>query len=290
MVDTGMWSALIDLLADFRGLSGSAQVSHSVVVLIVMLATGEVVWLAATQTRGRDRRLLMGEVVAAAVMGLGGLLLGLAFTLGFVAAYRTIGVFAPTSLVHLWSNRPVVAGVAAFVAWDAVGFVYHWVGHRTAVGWAAHRPHHTGTSFNLTLAWRQSWFPIHGLVLPVIALGGWPLSMIVASAAVSNLLQASQHTALAVRAPRWLGALVMTPDRHRHHHLRVTGHPTRTPAVNLGPVFTLWDRLAGSYVPGTVARGSEYGADGPGTSIIRSQADGWIRLVRGGPDPVSLHS
>src|SRR5438093_1331871 len=54
--------------------------------------------------------------------------------------------------------------------------------------------------------------------------------------------QVLEHTNMPVRFPSWFSAHVMTPAAHRQHHGRAGG------AVNLGPVLTWWDRLAGTWV------------------------------------------
>ena len=73
----------------------------------------------------------------------------------------------------------------------------------------------------------------------------------------------------------------MTPQQHRHHHLEAGLHAGAT--VNLGPVFTVWDRLAGTYLDEPTPATAVYGATGPGANPWRSQTDGWLQLVRPRP-------
>ena len=64
------------------------------------------------------------------------------------------------------------AFVFAFVAWDFAGWIYHLIGHRTRIGWACHSAHHSGSEFNGSLALRQSWTPVHGLLhQPLLGVG-----------------------------------------------------------------------------------------------------------------------
>lgn len=129
------------------------------------------------------------------------------------------------------------------MAWDLSGWVYHLIGHRTRIGWAAHQPHHTREGYDATLGLRQSSAPFHGLLHhPLLALTGFDLRVIVVCAAVSNCWQVLEHTSLPIRFPRWFEANVMTPTAHRHHHGRHGG------SVNLGPLFTWWDRLTGTWM------------------------------------------
>jgi alkylglycerol monooxygenase len=269
-----------DLPVSWREALPQLGVSHLLLGAVVMVGLLELVWLLVVEpSRTGPRRTAM-EAAAAAMAGIGGLVIG-GLTAGlFALVFDRVGRLAPTGLGSWWATHPVIAVLTAFVAWDLVGYVYHRIGHTTRLGWAAHRPHHTGTLFNLTLSWRQSWLPVHGIVLPLVALGGWSLSTIALCAAVSNLWQALQHSTLLPTPPRWLVAVLMTAEQHRHHHLAPDCSRRRPAAVNLGPVFTLWDRLAGTHVAGPVALGSRYGEPGtPGSNPIRIQWDGWYELA-----------
>jgi sterol desaturase/sphingolipid hydroxylase (fatty acid hydroxylase superfamily) len=165
---------------------------------------------------------------------------------------------------------------AAFVVWDLAGWAYHWVGHRTRMGWAAHQVHHTGRGFDLTLGLRQTWLPVHGLVIyPLVALAGFRFEVVVVCAAMSNCWQVLQHLRAPVRFPRWLAAVVMTPESHRHHHGREAA------TVNLGPVFTIWDRAAGSWVPLGEPAPDAYGPEQPApANPIAVEIAGWRELGR----------
>src|SRR5690606_27272669 len=130
--------------------------------------------------------------------------------------------------------------VVAFTVWDALGWVDHWIGHRTRIGWVTHRPHHGGSSFNLTLALRQSPYPLAGIaLLPIVALTGVPFETAAIAVAISNTWQALIHTQARLPLPGWLERTVMTPATHEMHH-------DHGGLVNLGPVLTLWDRAAGT--------------------------------------------
>lgn len=228
---------------------------------------------------GRTSRL--HEAAAAAAMAAGGLAVGVGYTLVFRLLWERVGAVAPSALPELWASEPLLAFVLAFVAWDASGYVYHRIGHHTGLGWAAHRAHHTGREYQLALGLRLSWFPFLGLLHhPLLALAGWDFSTIVICAAVSNLLQALQHSSAAVPVPRWLRAVAMTPEQHRHHH--AVGGDT----VNLGPVLTCWDRLAGTYRSGPVPAGTRYGLDGAGaTNPLAAELDGLRSLLAPRLDP-----
>lgn len=203
-------------------------------VLVVAAVIVEAAWLA---HRGGVRRL--AEHPTAVAMGLGSLVVAPGFLGAYETAWAVLGGLAPVRIDH-----PLAQALVAFVAWDLAGYAHHVLGHRTRIGWASHQAHHSGSAWDLSLALRQSWLPLPALVtFPLVALVGVPLPTALGSAAVSNLWQALTHSAAPVRPPAWLAALVVTPASHQVHH-RAHG-----PAVNLGPVLTVWDRLAGTWQP-----------------------------------------
>ncbi|MDP9418697.1 MAG: sterol desaturase family protein [Actinomycetota bacterium] len=84
-----------------------------------------------------------------------------------------------------------------------------------------------------------------------------------------------EHTSLPVRFPRWFAAVVMTPAAHRHHHGRDGG------LVNLGPFFTVWDRLAGTWVPAEHPAPLAYGPAVPASANpVTVELAGWVKLGR----------
>lgn len=221
----------------------------------------------------------------AAAMAAGALVVGVAYGAIFAVLWSIVGGFAPTELVGFWQRHPVPAALCAFVAWDFSGWIYHLIGHRTRFGWAAHSPHHSGSHYDATVALRLTWMPWHGLAHhPLLALAGFRFELILGCLAVSNALQAIQHSSTLPRAPRWLAAVVMTPGAHRHHH-----GPDGA-RRNLGPVFTVWDRLAGTWCAPEVDPAPEnrqvatHETVAPGA--VRTQLAGWRQLLAN----TALHS
>lgn len=248
---------------------------------IIAAVLGEVAWI----HLGTDRH-DVGRLSTAAAMVLGATPAAFVLARADAHLWPLLGAWSPSPLRAFWIDHPVLGAVAAFVAWDLAGYCYHRLGHGTRVGWAAHQVHHSGTSYDMTLAWRQSWFPLHALVaFPPVALLGVPLTTVVGCAAVSKLWQALVHTSLSVSLPRWVTAVVMTPATHRRHHTVEGG------AANLGPVLTIWDRLAGTWDPSAVPSAASFGLQqaGPGHTsaggpsgdrrgALRIETDGWRSL------------
>ena len=246
-------------------------------VVAVVAVTAEVVWL--SRHPGPVRRRVLVSAATAAAMAVGGLAVSLPYTAAFRFLWEATGRWRWEAAAQLWQDHPVVGAVAAFVAWDLSGWVYHLIGHRTRIGWAAHQPHHSGSDFDATLGLRQSWVPFHGLVHhPLLALAGFDLRVVFACAAISSAWQVLEHTSIEVPFPRWFAAVVMTPAAHRHHHRR-EGAP-----VNLGPVLTLWDRLAGTWVPADEPAPAAYGpASTASANPLTVELAGWRALVSRGP-------
>jgi len=242
-------------------------------VVALAAVAAEVGWL--SRASGPARRRLLRSTATAAAMAAGALLVSVPYSAAFRLLWGAVGTVRWDGGAQLWRAHPVVGAVVTFVAWDLSGWVYHLIGHRTRIGWAAHQPHHSGPDFDASLGLRQSWAPFHGLVHhPLLALAGFDLRVVFACAAVSNCWQVLEHTSLQIRFPRFIEAVVMTPAAHRHHHGR------HGAAVNLGPFFTIWDRLAGTWVspdrPAPTAYGPEEVAS---TNPVAVELAGWRQLA-----------
>lgn len=239
------------------------------------LVAAEVVWLA--RRPGPRRKAVLGAATVAGIMGGVAVVVGFGYNLVLEFVWDGLSAFAWQPAAGLWPGHPVLGAAAAFVAWDLAGFLYHLVGHRTRIGWAAHRPHHTGTEYDATLGLRQTWVPFHGLAIhPLLALAGFDLKVVMVCAAISNSWQILEHTSVQVRFPRWFSSVVMTPAAHRHHH-GLDGGP-----VNLGPVLTLWDRLCGTWRPAEAPAPHRYGVATAGAgNPLQLELEGWIELFGG---------
>lgn len=233
----------------------------------------EVAWLA--RRPGPARTQILRSAGTATAMAVGALTVGLAYVAVFRWLWNGVAAFRWEPAADLWANHPVAGALVTFVAWDLSGWVYHVIGHRTRVGWAAHQVHHSGLGYDATLGLRQTWAPLHGLLHhPLLALAGFDFRTVVVCAAVSNCWQVLEHTSFPVRFPRWVEAVVMTPAAHRHHHGRLGG------GVNLGPFFTMWDRLAGTWVPPDAPAPAAYGPERPSSdNPFAVEAAGWADLL-----------
>jgi sterol desaturase/sphingolipid hydroxylase (fatty acid hydroxylase superfamily) len=232
-----------------------------------------VAWLA--RRPGPIRKAVLTSAAVATVMGVVAIVVGFFYNVVLRFLWNAVSALEWQPAAEFWQSHPVVGAAATFVAWDLTGWLYHVIGHRTKIGWAAHRPHHSGTEYDSTLGLRQTWAPFHGLVIhPLLALWGFDLETVVVCAAISNSWQILEHTSVPIRFPKWFAAVVMTPAAHRHHHGLEGG------LVNLGPFFTWWDRLSGTWVPAEVPAPALYGlTTSPTNNPLRIELEGWLELV-----------
>lgn len=260
------------MLDDLGRLPTGAAVAATAYAIGLVATLAEVGWLA--RRPGAGRRAVLADALTASIMLAGSLVAGILYTALFVALWSLAGDHRPPAAAGFWADHPVVATTAALVLWDACFWVYHAIGHVTAVGWASHAPHHSGRSYDLTLGLRQPWFPFHGLLVwPWIALTGLPFDLVVAVGAVATVWQLLVHTAAPFEPPRWFAAVVVTPGAHRRHH-DAAGAP-----VNLGGVLTVWDRLAGTWAGQAIGMPTRDDRDPtPVDSALRVELRPWLDL------------
>ncbi len=146
------------------------------------------------------------------------------------------------------------------VAEDLCFYCFHRASHRVRLLWASHENHHSSTSFNFSVALRQTWTPFLAAFfwLPLPLLGFDPL-MILSVQMASLTFQAFLHTEL-VGTCGLLGFIFNTPGHHRIHH----GADADCLDRNFGGVFIFWDRLFGSFHAG---RPQRYGIAGKPLSL-----------------------
>jgi sterol desaturase/sphingolipid hydroxylase (fatty acid hydroxylase superfamily) len=163
---------------------------------------------------------------------------------------RAVGLFD-------WGWSPA-AFAACFVLDDLRKYWLHRTQHRVRWFWTAHVTHHSSQHLNFSTALRNP--PTQALTaaflfrLP-LALLGFPIEMIVFVAGLDSVYQFFTHTESIGRLPWFIEAVWVTPSHHRVHH---AVNP-RYLDCNYGSVFSLWDRLFGTYVPEDASDPPRYG-------------------------------
>ena len=134
------------------------------------------------------------------------------------------------------------------LALDLTRFSQHWCFHASPLLWRIHRIHHSDPDFDLTTGIRfhpldpilsiTTYIPVVWLLgVPPLAAMGYELAHVVhAFFSHANL-----------RMPRgldaWLRLFLVTPETHRIHH----SDDIRENFKNYGEMFTMWDRILGTY-------------------------------------------
>ena len=144
---------------------------------------------------------------------------------------------------------PAAAAVAATVAVRSLAtYVNHRLSHRLPWLWRIHRVHHSDIALDLSTGFRN-----HPLELAVLApwlaavtvlFGLDPLTLLAyETLAVAFTLWDHANIRLPARADRLIRTVFVTPAMHQVHH---SASRAETDS-NYGDVFSLWDRMFGSY-------------------------------------------
>jgi sterol desaturase/sphingolipid hydroxylase (fatty acid hydroxylase superfamily) len=121
---------------------------------------------------------------------------------------------------------------------------HHRLAHNVRVLWAAHLPHHSAKTFNLTVSIRNGWFitfvkPIYWLWMPLL---GFEPIMIATCLIINAFYQFTLHSQL-LPSFGWIEKIFNSSYVHVVHHSSNTEYLDR----NHGGLFTFWDRMYGTW-------------------------------------------
>lgn len=173
--------------------------------------------------------------------------LSLAFVLVLTSDWAVANEFG---LIQ-WIAMPIwLYTLVGLMLLDLIGaWLIHFIEHKVRWMWRFHLIHHTDQTVDTTTANRhhpgESVFRFVFTTLAVLIIGA-PMWMVFLYQTLSLVLTQFNHSN--VKMPDWLdNALVWvicTPNMHRvHHHYRQPYTDT-----NYGNIFSIWDRLFGTYV------------------------------------------
>ena len=180
------------------------------------------------------------------------LLLGLAW----LQAHR-LGLFNALSL------PPVLAVLGSVVVLDFAWYVTHVTMHKVPGLWRFHAVHHSDPAVDVTTTIRQH--PGESLIryafLAAFAFAvGAPPAGFVLYRIWSALHGLTEHAN--IRLPQWLDTgitwLFSSPNMHKIHHTRDAALADR----NYTNIFSLWDRVFGTFTPSRLGREITYGLEG----------------------------
>jgi sterol desaturase/sphingolipid hydroxylase (fatty acid hydroxylase superfamily) len=201
------------------------------------------------------------------------------FALGAINAGLIAATPVSTISAAQWANRaeigllnqfavPLwVSACSTLVVYSLAVYLIHVIEHNIPWLWRVHRVHHLDTHIDVSTSQRhhplESIISVLSLVAVTIVFGLMPSVVIVYEGIEAT---ASFLTHANVRLPeswdriaRWV---FVTPNMHSLHH---SSHPAETDS-NYGSVFTLWDRIFGTY---RAAPASGYGMLQIGLQQIR---------------------
>ncbi|HEX3707567.1 MAG TPA: sterol desaturase family protein [Mycobacteriales bacterium] len=148
---------------------------------------------------------------------------------------------APWLVIPTLPAVPRVAFVVlAIIGIDAFDWIAHYGSHRVTAMWRLHAVHHSQEELSILSTFRTSPLVHVGFIvtaIPVLVLAGnaaTPAELLTVFACFGALPHANTRWSYG-RLGRW----VISPTYHRVHH-RTTGRLD----INLGTIFTFWDRLA----------------------------------------------
>lgn len=135
--------------------------------------------------------------------------------------------------------------VVAFIAIDFAGYWHHRLSHKINYFWNEHVIHHSSEEFNLACALRQSISNVFGytaLLLIPAAIIGVPYKVIAILSPIQLFAQFWYHTKH-IGKLGFLEYIIVTPSQHRVHHAINEIYIDK----NLGQVFSVWDRMFGTF-------------------------------------------
>lgn len=152
-------------------------------------------------------------------------------------------------LVHWLHASTLWTIIISFFVLDFFGgWLVHWVQHKVYPLWKFHVVHHSDNNVDVTTGLRHH--PIESVLrglffLAAIAITGAPMYAVMLYQ--TALVLSTQFTHANIHLPRWLDGplslLFVSPAMHKvHHHWQQPYTDS-----NYGAVFSVWDRLLGTY-------------------------------------------
>lgn len=192
---------------------------------------------------------------------------------------------------HYFNNGLLVVAytIILFLAKDLTTFIVHLAMHKWPVLWRFHKVHHSASVLNPITQYRIH--PIELLVNNVTSVAciavvtgffdflyGGKLSVVaIAGVNVFNFLFLAlganlRHSHVALKYPKWLERILISPYQHQIHHSDNSAHFDK----NLGSVMALWDRWVGTLLVSDEAKKIRFGLGKTETDQLNSFWDNLI--------------
>jgi sterol desaturase/sphingolipid hydroxylase (fatty acid hydroxylase superfamily) len=153
--------------------------------------------------------------------------------------------------------------ILALLLLDFIGaYLVHFIQHKVGWMWNFHKIHHTDTAIDATTALRhhpmESIFRVVALFVAIMV-AGVPIWMVMLYQTISAFMSQFNHAN--IHMPHWLDKglswIIVSPDMHKVHHSR---HQPETDS-NYANIFSIWDRLFGTFVTVKDTTSISYGLD-----------------------------
>ena len=166
-------------------------------------------------------------------------------------------------LLFLWHPSTWLLAILGILALDLFAYFAHVLLHKAWLGWQFHRVHHSDKEVNVTTAFRQHpGETVWRILWQVLAIGifGIPFWVVVVYLMISTVNAQLEHTNVKLIEPldRALRLLFVTPNMHKVHHSREQVETD----TNYSNIFSIWDRIFGTYTPKVLFDRLRYGLDG----------------------------
>lgn len=153
----------------------------------------------------------------------------------------SVAFIKPASSILLW--------IIAFFVCDLVLYIYHLLGHKTRILWAAHVAHHSSLHYNISVGFRINFIHLFYRFLfwaPLCLVGITP-QMILFLESLTAIWNFLIHTEK-IKKLGFLDMILNTPSNHRVHHASNPEYIDK----NLGGILIIYDRLFGTYAKETI--------------------------------------
>jgi len=128
-------------------------------------------------------------------------------------------------------------------------YTAHWVEHKVKPLWMVHLVHHSDHHVDTTTANRHH--PLESLIrytftLIGVFVVGAPVGIIMLYQSMSVVLSQFNHANISLpkKLDKALSWIIVSPDMHKVHHHHVLPYTDS----NYGNIFSIWDRLFGTYM------------------------------------------
>ncbi len=145
-----------------------------------------------------------------------------------------------------YNDLTLLSIIYCFIVLDFLNYVYHKMCHSFEFMWMVHYSHHGDSKFNISTPFRNSLihrsvsFFIIGIILVMMGFGE---KTILLCFIISNIYQLICHSQY-IKIPKIFEKVLITPRTHKIHHSIQEIHQQK----NMGSVFSVWDKLFGSYI------------------------------------------